>query len=166
MSVLDLDAGPLPYGDETFDCVVCADVLEHIKEPWGVLSQLFGLLRPGGCIVVSIPNIRNLGILAELAAGDWVYQDAGILDRTHLRFFTRRSFQRALLGAGFTIRSTNCVVDHSLQAAATNNGSSLQVARGQLQIGGLSLDDALELATIQFLFVATRPAASEAPGSV
>ena len=119
-----MDGPGLPFDQETFDCVVCADVLEHIKDPWGALADLFGLLRPGGEIVVSIPNIRNLGVMAELAAGDWAYQEAGILDRTHLRFFTRRSFRRALLGAGFEIRSENSIVDPTLQAAATRSGET------------------------------------------
>jgi SAM-dependent methyltransferase len=163
VTVLDLDDTALPFEPESFDCVVCADVLEHIKDPWGALDQLFGLLRPGGRIVVSIPNVRNLGVMAELAAGDWAYVDAGILDRTHLRFFTRRSFERALLGAGFEICSENCVVDPGLQAAATDTGQTLKVEFGQLQVSGLSLQDAMELATVQFLFVAARPRVPATP---
>ena len=157
-SVLDLDCSELPFPPETFDCVICADVLEHLKDPWDVLAQIFRLLRPGGHIVVSIPNIRNLGVMAELAAGDWVYQDAGILDRTHLRFFTLRSFGRALLEAGFELTPVNCVFDPALQAATSSSGDTMQAKYGQLQVNGLSPQDAMELATIQFLFVASRPA--------
>jgi len=159
VAVLDLDGSELPFEPGTFDCVVCADVLEHLKDPWGVLAQIFGLLQPGGHVVISIPNIRNLGVMAQLAAGEWLYEDAGILDRTHLRFFTRRSFERALLGAGFEIRSENSVFDPSLQAATSNTGQALRAELGQLQINGLTPQDAMELATIQILFVAARPAA-------
>jgi 2-polyprenyl-3-methyl-5-hydroxy-6-metoxy-1,4-benzoquinol methylase len=156
--VLNLDSSKLPFGPGSFDCAVCADVLEHLRDPWEVLSQVHDLLQPGGQIVVSIPNIRNLGVMADLAAGDWVYQDAGILDRTHLRFFTLRSFGRALAGAGFEISSINSVFEPSLQAAmSSTGGQTLRAKHGQLQIDGLSAQDALELATVQFLFVASRP---------
>jgi 2-polyprenyl-3-methyl-5-hydroxy-6-metoxy-1,4-benzoquinol methylase len=159
VTVLDLDSVELPFDPGTFDCVVCADVLEHLKDPWGVLGQLFTVLRPGGQIVVSIPNIRNLGVVAQQLAGDWVYQDAGILDRTHLRFFTRRSFERALVGAGFEISSQSCVLDHPLQALTSHPGKVLRLECGnlQLQLEGLSAEDAMELATVQFLFVASKP---------
>jgi SAM-dependent methyltransferase len=159
VEVFNLDAAELPFGPGTFDCVVCADVLEHLKDPWGVLGQLFALLRPGGRIVVSIPNIRNLGVVAQQLAGDWVYQDAGILDRTHLRFFTRRSFERALVEAGFEINSQHCVFDPPLQSITSHVGEALRLVCGnvQLQLEGLSAEDVTELATVQFLFVASKP---------
>jgi 2-polyprenyl-3-methyl-5-hydroxy-6-metoxy-1,4-benzoquinol methylase len=165
--VLDLDTSELPFEAGTFDCVICADVLEHLKDPWAVLAQVFSLLQPGGHVVVSIPNIRNLGVMAALAAGDWAYQDAGILDRTHLRFFTLRTFAQALAGSGFEIGAVNSVTDPSLQAAISGWGTSgsgtsasgqvLQAKLGQLQIDGLSPQDSIELATVQFLMVGTRP---------
>ena len=84
-----------------FDCVTCADVLEHLVDPWSVLRSLVQCLRPGGAVVVSIPNVAHHSVLLPLLARrEWQYEDAGVLDRTHLRFFTRKSALRMLAEAG------------------------------------------------------------------
>lgn len=81
-----------PLEAESIDVILCLDVLEHLIDPWAVIGKLHGLLRPGGVIIASIPNIRNLRVLIPLVVfGRFDYQDEGILDRTHLRFFTRSS---------------------------------------------------------------------------
>lgn len=73
-----------------FDTILCLDILEHLPDPWAVVGHLHGLLAPGGCIVASLPNIRNhTVVLPLLLRGEWRYTDAGILDRTHLRFFCK-----------------------------------------------------------------------------
>ena len=75
-----------------FDCVVFNDVLEHIADPWAALRAARALLRPGGVVVASIPNVRFLPVLHKLVVrGEWTYTDTGVLDRNHLRFFTKRS---------------------------------------------------------------------------
>ncbi|ADE16654.1 glycosyl transferase family 2 [Nitrosococcus halophilus Nc 4] len=74
-----------------YDYIVCADVLEHLKNPGAVVSQLPPLLRPNGRILLSIPNIAHAGVIAELLAGEFRYRPEGLLDVTHLRFFTRKS---------------------------------------------------------------------------
>jgi 2-polyprenyl-3-methyl-5-hydroxy-6-metoxy-1,4-benzoquinol methylase len=77
---------------ENFDCIICADILEHLNDPWKVLHDLSGFLSAEGRIIVSLPNIRHWSISLPLVfRGEWMYSDAGILDRTHLRFFTRRT---------------------------------------------------------------------------
>lgn len=87
-----------------YDCIVFPDVLEHLVDPWTQLSKLCKRLRPGGYIVASIPNVRNLALLYRLVVqGRWEYEDSGVLDRTHLRFFTRHSVTDMLHGAGLTI---------------------------------------------------------------
>ncbi len=69
-----------------------ADVLEHLQDPWAVVRRLQDLLRPGGVLVASIPNIRNYRVLRSLIfRGRFDYVASGILDRTQLRFFTRSS---------------------------------------------------------------------------
>jgi len=68
-----------------------------------VLRRLSTRMRPGGTLVVSVPNIANWTMRLSLLAGRFRYTDRGILDRTHLRFFTRRSFQRMLAGAGLEV---------------------------------------------------------------
>lgn len=82
-----------------FDCMVANDVLEHLVDPWSVLKRVSERLAPGGCVVASLPNIRHWPTLNALfLGGRWDYTEAGVLDRTHLRFFTRQSlpdlFQR------------------------------------------------------------------------
>jgi 2-polyprenyl-3-methyl-5-hydroxy-6-metoxy-1,4-benzoquinol methylase len=73
-----------------FDYIVCNDILEHLVDPWRVLSQLVGHLAEHGALVVSIPNVRHWSVWLPLVLrGRWDYQEAGILDRTHLRFFTK-----------------------------------------------------------------------------
>jgi 2-polyprenyl-3-methyl-5-hydroxy-6-metoxy-1,4-benzoquinol methylase len=78
--------------DQSFDCILCLDVLEHLVDPWRVLEQLSKKLKPQGVLITSIPNIRHVSILLKLfLLGRWTYTDSGILDRTHLRFFTKQS---------------------------------------------------------------------------
>lgn len=77
---------------ESVDVVLCLDVLEHLVDPWATLRRLDTLLKPGGLWIISVPNIRNYHILMDLAfKGKFEYSESGILDRTHLRFFTRDS---------------------------------------------------------------------------
>jgi 2-polyprenyl-3-methyl-5-hydroxy-6-metoxy-1,4-benzoquinol methylase len=81
-----------------YDVVVCADVIEHMARPEAELRRLVSL-QPEGCIfIISVPNVANVWVRLHLLFGRFDYADRGILDRTHLRFFTRRTFM-ALLGA-------------------------------------------------------------------
>jgi len=76
----------------SFDLVLCLDVLEHMNDPWAFVLQVQRLLKTGGTLVASIPNVRHLRVvLPLLLAGRWRYEESGILDRTHLRFFTQGS---------------------------------------------------------------------------
>lgn len=86
----------------SFSHVVAGDVLEHLENPWQVLAGLYRCLEPGGKFVGSIPNIRNLSFLFQLfVLGRFKYKDSGVLDRTHLRFFTRKEIQLMFEEAGF-----------------------------------------------------------------
>jgi len=87
-----------------FDLILCADVLEHLVEPAGMLSRLVSMLAPGGHIVLSLPNIRHYSTFVSLGiAGTWPQRDRGIHDRTHLRFFARKDMVRLIRGAGLEI---------------------------------------------------------------
>jgi len=73
-----------------FDVVLCLDVLEHLHDPWAFVELIPALLAPRGVLIVSVPNVRHWRVSADLLfRGRWRYADAGVLDRTHLRFFTR-----------------------------------------------------------------------------
>ena len=80
------------FGTEQFDLILCLDVLEHMVDPWRFVDTLQHRLAPGGRLVISVPNIRCIKVLLPLVLlGRFRYQEHGILDRTHLRFFTRES---------------------------------------------------------------------------
>jgi len=99
----DIEATGIPYDGE-FDVILCLDVLEHLRDPWGVVRQIRQRLKPGGTLIVSVPNARHHSVtLPLLLKGEFRYQDAGILDRTHLRFFTRESARELLEQGGFNI---------------------------------------------------------------
>ena len=82
----------LPMAPESLDVILCLDVLEHLVDPWNVIHKLDKLLKPGGSIIASIPNVRHFHVsLPLLFRGKWQYVDAGLLDKTHLRFFVHDS---------------------------------------------------------------------------
>ena len=97
LDTLDLRAA---LGDATFDVIVAADVLEHLKDPERCLRACLENLRPGGEIVLSIPNIAHVDARLSLLRGDFNYQRYGLLDETHLRFFTRRTLEEFLAETG------------------------------------------------------------------
>lgn len=102
--VMDVEKDPLPTAEAFFDCIVYGDVLEHLRDPWTVLRRHRALLKDDGVIICSIPNIRYYKVLASLIfRGRWDYMDLGILDRTHLRFFTLKTIENMFRETGFTI---------------------------------------------------------------
>lgn len=93
----------LPTG-ERYDCISFLDVLEHFVDPWQTLRDTRALLNDGGCVVASIPNTRHFTVSARLFFhGEWTYTPTGLLDETHLRFFTRRSLPELFARGGFKI---------------------------------------------------------------
>jgi len=96
--------GDLPTGG--FDAIILNDILEHVVEPEKLLRDLRPLLRAGGHLVSSVPNVRHFPNVVNLVVhGSWEYTDEGILDRTHLRFFTRSSMIAMFQGCGFEVAS-------------------------------------------------------------
>ncbi len=89
-----------------FDVIVFADVLEHLAWPLGVLRKYLGLLNQDGSVIVSLPNVGLWSVRLAVMTGRFEYQDTGVLDRTHLRFFTRASARRMLDAAGLTVLGT------------------------------------------------------------
>jgi len=89
-----------------YDCIVAADVLEHLVDPWSTVAHIKDHLTQDGVLIVSVPNIGNINIVGRLILrGEWKYEESGILDITHLRFFTRKSAIRMISEAGFEIES-------------------------------------------------------------
>jgi methionine biosynthesis protein MetW len=90
----------------TFDCIIAADVLEHLVDPWRVLRRATQLLHPGGAVVVSLPNVQFLRTFWMLIRrGSWPREDSGLFDATHLRWFTRKDTIELVEQAGLTVTS-------------------------------------------------------------
>ena len=91
-------------GKEKYDAVVFSDVLEHLNDAGKVLGQSRKILNAGGKVLVSLPNVAYFENRLGLFKGNWNYTDEGILDRTHIRFYTLETARKFLIAAGFTIR--------------------------------------------------------------
>ena len=98
---LDLEA--MPFADSKVDCLVYGDVLEHLVDPWAVLRQQTAWLREGGQVIACIPNVQHWSLILQLLSGRWEYQEEGLLDRTHLRFFTLDSIEQMFSECGLQI---------------------------------------------------------------
>ena len=136
--------GELPQ--RRFDSIVLADVLEHLVDPQRVLAALGAKLAPGGEIVATLPNVRHWSVVKELLDGSWEYTEAGILDRTHLRFFTRSSALALFERAGYAVTSAAPI---AMQGEQGMPGPLLQALRA----GGVespTLEE--ESAAYQYLF--------------
>src|SRR5438477_8791051 len=96
----DFSAVPATVGSRKFDVIIFADVLEHLAWPIGVLREYLKLLKDDGSGIVSLPNVGLWSVRFALMFGRFRYEDAGVLDRTHLRFFTQRSAMEMLDAAG------------------------------------------------------------------
>ena len=104
--VADLDDGiPAELDGTTYDIVILADVLEHLKDPRQLLEAAMTHLAPGGQVLVSVPNVSHWYPRVRIGLGLFDYDKRGILDVTHLRFFTKRSFERLLLSTGLAVNS-------------------------------------------------------------
>jgi 2-polyprenyl-3-methyl-5-hydroxy-6-metoxy-1,4-benzoquinol methylase len=133
----------LRWPDESFDTVLCYDILEHLYDPWGVAKRLADLLRPGGQLHLSIPNARSKELwLPLLREGRFRYQPEGIMDVTHVRFFGRRDAVEMLEGAGLEVVS----VDHAAPESKKRAVASA-LTRGWI----------MEFLTIQWYVLAVKP---------
>ena len=87
--------------DSRFDLIVASDVIEHLVDPWTVVSRLATHLEPGGQLLLSVPNVGNLEVVKQLLLrGEWRFDDDGLFDRTHLRWFGRKTLRSLLDDAG------------------------------------------------------------------
>lgn len=136
----------------SFDAIIAADVLEHIYNPWHVLQRLKPLLAPGGAIYVSLPNVRNLNVLSALASGEWRYEGAGILDVTHIRFFTLAQASEMLTQTGWIIGDARINPDPRLVhlIEGKNFEEIKAISFGKLKLEDLKSIDVLELIAVQF----------------
>ena len=99
----DVETMELPFEPGSFDVVLLGDVIEHLRDPAATLARLRPLLRPGGRVVLSTPNVANWAIRLSLLSGRWRYTDRGILDRSHTHLFTRATLAETLEQAGYRV---------------------------------------------------------------
>jgi 2-polyprenyl-3-methyl-5-hydroxy-6-metoxy-1,4-benzoquinol methylase len=116
----DVQTMSLPFDPGTFDCIIFADVLEHLLDPAATLRSVRPLLRPGGVIVCSIPNMRHYTAILRLLLHGWSYDEYGLFDRTHLRFFSLASMRELLTSSGWTIESVRPRISGSRKARLAN----------------------------------------------
>jgi 2-polyprenyl-3-methyl-5-hydroxy-6-metoxy-1,4-benzoquinol methylase len=140
-----------------FDLVLALDVLEHLYNPWEALAQLSALLRPNGHAVLSIPNVQNITLLNDLINGRWTYESAGLLDATHLRFFTFHEIGELVTGAGLSLVDMTAVLNPQIDLQQLkDNGNAFEV--GRMRLSNFSRREIGHLFTYQYL-VTSRKAA-------
>lgn len=99
----DVEEMDLPFEPGSFDVVLCGDLIEHLREPERFLGGARPLLRSGGRLVLTTPNVANWTLRLSLLGGRWRYTERGLLDRTHLHLFTRKTLVEALEHAGYRV---------------------------------------------------------------
>lgn len=151
----EVDFAAAGYGQGHFDLIVLADVLEHMYNPWGELKRLKPYLAPGGCLLASIPNARNMSVLGQLANGRWRYEPAGLLDVTHIRFFTRVEVMEMFAATGYKVEALLHNTDPRWVDLMKSKDTTREIKAGKVTLSGLSPADVAELATLQF-FVRVR----------
>ena len=124
------------------------DLLEHLNDPWQAVSNIYKLLKPGGALLASLPNVQHISVVMDLLHGFWHYEEAGILDRTHLRFFTRNSVAEMIVQAGFK----DVKIVSKQIPLATEQEEYLRLLQTQPGVG----TDEDNLRTYQWLVVARR----------
>ena len=141
----------LPFPEKRFDCIIFADILEHLVNPLEVLKKTKGFLRTDGVVIASIPNVQYLGVISQLVEGNWTYQDEGILDRTHLRFFTFPEIEKLFDEAGYRISSVDETLDPQYKDAK-NQTTTINI--GRLSIKDLSIDELKRFFVYQYKITA------------
>lgn len=147
----------LPFPPEHFDCIICGDVLEHLVDPAAALRKLARVLTPNGLIIISAPNVRYYEVLAMLVSGGWTYMDAGILDATHLRFFTRSALIEMIEEAGLQAAEVRPLNMQDPSRFPIRPDASLNF--GKLTLNNVSNEEYLEFLVYQYVALVCKPGA-------
>lgn len=150
---IDLETEGIARG--TLDGVLLADVLEHMYNPWQVMVKLRDYLSPRGQVVISIPNVRNLALMGDLAEGHFTYLPAGLLDITHIRFFTLREIRKLCRETGYKEVLKLNTIDPSLDDLFERAKPALpcNIEIGRMLLKNVSYEEMLELCTLQFFLL-------------
>ena len=101
----DVERLEFPWEEQSFDVLILSEVLEHLVDPWDLLQKLHKYLKPGALVFASSPNISHYKIILMLLKGRWDLTDVGVMDRTHLRWFTPDSFKEMFSTSGYDVIS-------------------------------------------------------------
>lgn len=124
-NVEEIDVGPL---GRDFDALIISEVLEHLVDPWGTLERLAKTLRVGATVYASSPNVAHWSIVRNLIYGRFRYQPSGLMDKTHLRWFTPESYSSLFEDAGIKVLSLN-----PISPLTGKSGLVDTLTRGQLR---------------------------------
>ncbi len=134
--------------DNTYDCVVCADVLEHLPDPLSTLKRLRKAAKSDATFIVSLPNVAHLAVRTMLLFGRFPKMERGILDKTHLHFFTKDTARDLLTQAGLRVERILTTV---VPLEDFGDGMLTKVAMGMQRLAVAALP---RLFTMQWIFVA------------
>jgi glycosyltransferase involved in cell wall biosynthesis/SAM-dependent methyltransferase len=148
----DIEDMDIPYRPSVFDCIIFADVLEHLVNPLDVLKTMSKFLKDDGTVIISIPNVQFYGVVHQLIEGNWTYQKEGILDETHLRFFTFKEIEKLLKKAGLYIQKTEETLDPQYEKFSNDNHTALKF--GRLSIDGLTPEEIRRFFVFQYKIIA------------
>ncbi|TAN41942.1 MAG: class I SAM-dependent methyltransferase [Nitrospirae bacterium] len=146
----DLAAAGIEKG--AFDAVIFADVLEHLYDPWKALYTVRDFLKPDGKVIASIPNVQNIHLVLHLLKGNWSYDKYGLLDATHVRFFTMNEIIRLFNGTRYRI--AQCI--NNIQPEFEYDGWPRDLDFGNVLLKDVTFEEAVKLYTVQYLIVARK----------
>ncbi len=143
---------PAADGVAGVDCLIYGDVLEHFVDPWAALNRHLTALKPGGLLLACIPNVQHWSLSIGLLRGEWTYCDEGLLDRTHLRFFTLNSVRQMMADAGLEVIDIRARAFH-LEGFET----FVQAIAPALRLLGVNVEDyRQQAAALQYVVRAVR----------
>lgn len=152
----ELDFSQARIREGEVDTVLLADVLEHMYNPWRFLQRLRPYLTVDAQIVASIPNARNLWLLSQLAGGRFTYEAEGLLDITHIRFFTNHEVRKLFEQTGYTVDCMAYFADARLASIPEHVEAPVDISIGNLALRGLDDSALSELRALQ-IYVVGRP---------
>lgn len=146
----------LDLGGNEIGLVLLMDVLEHLVDPWRTLVELRKLITVETRVLASIPNVRNLATLHELAGGRWRYRPAGVLDITHLRFFTLTEMGEMFAQTGYRVLSADPLTHPEAMAEIVTLHEAGRIETANVSVRYQSIDELEEYFAIQYVIDARK----------